>query len=578
MSKTMEIGPYSAYAIAVKYGYTGTEEQWVKEQETNRVASEQAAQRAEQARDRAEAAAARAESAADRAESAQQATESAKTDALTAIGTNKQDALDAVQEAQSGAVKAVSAAETAATEAVQAAQDTATGAVSDAQTAAVKAVDAKGKEALANISTGIDPTLSVSGKAADAKVTGDKIGELKEDTAALQKRQNVLVGSETGNPVSCDDTFAAPLCGLHIYGKSTQDGTPTLDAPVPIVSAGDGGTIAVKMTGKNLLYILDGKATARGVTITSKNGIISISGTATEDGYAYLPVKQISIHGLAFLSSNVSATTVKLVSASWDVLFIQGRANNTQEVITRICFIVKKGTNYDLNGINVQLELGSTATAYSPYREQLLTLPTPNGLPGIPVTSGGNYTDSTGQQWVCDEVDLERGVKVQRIGTYSFTGSEKIKNSGVYPVGNDYTDETVRYQYDLTGNLSGVAYSALCSHFISGRYATNVVCSYNGHVFFFVKSADFPNVSDFVDFLRQQKENTQSIKIDFILATPIETPLTSAEIVAYKALTAYGPNTVVQASDGAGIKLDYQRDINIAIKRIEDAIASMTTT
>ena len=63
MSKNMKIGPYSAYAIAVKYGYTGTEEQWVKEQEANRVASEQAAQRAEAARDNAETAATRAETA-----------------------------------------------------------------------------------------------------------------------------------------------------------------------------------------------------------------------------------------------------------------------------------------------------------------------------------------------------------------------------------------------------------------------------------------------------------------------------------------------------------------------------------
>ena len=65
-----------------------------------------------------------------------------------------------------------------------------------------------------------------------------EIGKLKEDTAVLQKRQNVLVGSETGNLVSCDDAFAAPLCGLTVYGKSTQDGTPSPDAPVPIVSAG----------------------------------------------------------------------------------------------------------------------------------------------------------------------------------------------------------------------------------------------------------------------------------------------------------------------------------------------------
>lgn len=51
---------------------------------------------------------------------------------------------------------------------------------------------------------------------------------------------------------------------------------------------------------------------------------------------------------------------------------------------------------------------------------------------------------------------------------------------------------------------------------------------------------------------------------------------TGDEIAAYKALIAYGPDTVVQAGDGAGVKLEYQRDVNIAIKRIEDAVASMT--
>ena len=342
----------------------------------------------------------------------------------------------------------------------------------------------------------IDATLTQEGEAADAATTGKRLAEIEKAVAekADKARQNILIGSETGNPVSASDAFSAPLCGLTVYGKSTQDGTPTPDAPVPIVSAGDGGSVAVKVTGKNLLYIPDGVRTVRGVTITSKNGRISISGTATENGYVYLSVKQISIHGLALLSSNVSDPVAKLVSESWEVLFVQGKANVTQGVITRVCFIVKEGTNYDSDGINVQLELGTTATAYSPYHEQLFTLPTPNGLPGIPVTSGGNYTDPQGQQWVCDEVDLKRGVKVQRV------------------------DKTC---FDNTKTLA--------------------------------------------------EQNA-------ILATPIETPLTPAEIAAYKALTAYAPDIVVQASDGAGLKLDYQRDVNIVIKNLEDAVASMTTT
>ena len=342
----------------------------------------------------------------------------------------------------------------------------------------------------------IDATLTQEGAAADAATTGNRLAEIEKAVAekADKARQNILIGSGTGNPVSTSDAFPAPLCGLTVYGRSTQDGTPTPDAPVPIVSAGDGGSVAVKVTGKNLLYIPDGVRTVRGVTITSKNGRISISGTATENGYVYLSVKQISIHGLALLSSNVSDPVAKLVSESWEVLFVQGKANVTQGVITRVCFIVKEGTNYDSDGINVQLELGTTATAYSPYHEQLFTLPTPNGLPGVPVTSGGNYTDENGQQWVCDEVDFGKGVKVQRI------------DKGVF---------------DTTKALA--------------------------------------------------EQNA-------ILATPIETPLTPAELAAYKALTTYAPNTVVQAADGAGLKLDYQRDVNIVIKNLEDAIASMTTT
>ena len=67
-------------------------------------------------------------------------------------------------------------------------------------------------------------------------------------------------------------------------------------------------------------------------------------------------------------------------------------------------------------------------------QSQSLTLATPNGLPGVPVSKDGNYTDSNGQQWVCDEIDLGRGKYVQRIETRILDGTEawkhRITNSG----------------------------------------------------------------------------------------------------------------------------------------------------
>ena len=86
---------------------------------------------------------------------------------------------------------------------------------------------------------------------------------------------------------------------------------------------------------------------------------------------------------------------------------------------------------------------------------------------------------------------------------------------------------------------------------------------------------DTSNAQVFIPIGAKNPEEGEYI-LFYVLATPIETPLTPDEIAAYKALTAYGPDTVVQASDGAGVKLGYQRDVNIAIKRIEDAVASMT--
>jgi hypothetical protein len=326
----------------------------------------------------------------------------------------------------------------------------------------------------------LDTTLTHEGEAADAKATGDAI-------SAVKTRQNVLVGTETGNPLSVDDAFAAPLCGLTVYGRSTQDGTPTPDAPVPIVSAGEGGSMAVKVTGKNLLN----PALFQNHKYQNFN---------VETGY-YV-IDDSNDYWITGIQPCLPNTTYHLNAYTEGGCFYDEKKNVLGTIGFE--FTVKtpvKCAYYCANFAVNRLPYGSPIIAtvsepatYSPYREQLLTLPTPAGLPGIPVTSGGNYADSTGQQWVCDEVDLERGVKVQRV------------------------DKTA---FDSTKTLA--------------------------------------------------EQNA-------ILATPIETPLTPAEIAAYKAITAYAPDTVVQASDGAGVKLDYQRDVNIVIKKFEDAIASMTTT
>ena len=376
----------------------------------------------------------------------------------------------------------------------------------------------------------LDTTLTHEGEAADAKATGDAI-------SAVKVRQNILTGSEAGNPLSVDDAFPAPLCGLTVYGKSAQDGTPTPDAPVPIVSAGDGGSVAVKVTGKNRM----------------------------PSNLNYQEFVE------CFVKKNTPITLVfkgDLVSQGGNILFFD--ENNNQN-----WFGIDKGKaehhitypvdvtkfEYLLTNMaseNVCLTWNASSPDYEPYREQLLTLPTPNGLPGIPVISGGSYTDSTGQQWVCDEVDLTRGVRVQRVNavdlsTCKITGTTELavtkRLSIMLPIrGRDYKTE------------------ALCNKL---RFFVSFT---QDSPHFYVDTA---NAQVFIPIGAKNPEEGEYI-LFYALATPIETPLTPAEIAAYSALTAYGPDTVVQAGDGAGVKLDYQRDVNLVIKNLEDAVASMT--
>lgn len=215
-------------------------------------------------------------------------------------------------------------------------------------------------------------------------------------------------------------------------------------------------------------------------------------------------------------------------------------------------------------------------------KTQTLTLPTPNGLPGIPVTSGGNYTDSTGQQWVCDEVDLERGVRVQRVDKATINSKTPIVSLSAYSASITDKVQPFRAGSPRAPEKSKILCEVL--PFIVSSSVTNAPYECIGLTSVFVDfsisnerlgTTAATTAAESIKALRNWLE-TNPISFIYALTTPIDTPLTPDEIAAYKALTAYGPDTVVQAGDGAGVKLDYQRDVNIAIKKLEDAVASMT--
>lgn len=137
MAKEQEIGAYSAYAIAVKYGYTGTEKEWIEEQERSRKAAAQSASDASDAKAAAQAAQKFAENAKAGAESAKSAAEDSAASARLSVSKAAQSASDAesAKAAAGEAQKAAEAAKSAAAVSASLAQESAAQAASSAESA-----------------------------------------------------------------------------------------------------------------------------------------------------------------------------------------------------------------------------------------------------------------------------------------------------------------------------------------------------------------------------------------------------------------------------------------------------------
>lgn len=292
-----------------------------------------------------------------------------------------------------------------------------------------------------------------------------------------------------GTEIAAENTYRAEL-GLHLYGRSTQDGIPSPESPVPINSIGDSGSVDVVVTGKNLIPT---NLAQNGIAYNddtkhwdfeelSKYSLVNVRIIDPDKGSYILPAGQYTFTVID--SQNMQDTIVCSVKNKddWKILVAIQKTNTSDTFIltedAEIGMFVIPEDITQPGYVQIQLERGATATPYQPYREpQTLTINTPNGLCGIPVDTGGNYTDSTGQQWICDEVDFERGVYVQRIG--------KITS---------YNDEQLSTKYmSTTGKL------------------------------------------------------TTGASVIYILATPIETPLTAEELAAYKAIKSYPHYTHIQS-------------------------------
>lgn len=457
------------------------------------------------------------------------------------FGQFAQSAINAVGQAQEAAVGAVSAEGQRQTTAVHQEGTQAVSEVGKAKTAAVQAVTAEGDT----------QTKRVQDAAAGIVADREQIAANKAGIEALsQKKADAIIETAQGETMTLTDSSDKQFQGLKVFGKSTQDGAPSVENPVPIVNVGEGGSITVEVTGRNLLK------------------------PNSYNTYYEFPLKANTVMTLMTNGKPSQGGNIKFSATDGsDVWF----SINTGR--TRVCRSIGnkdvKGF-YDVlvasSGLEYMFAVGDIKT-YTPYVEpQSLTLQTPNGLPGVPVSKDGNYTDSNGQQWVCDEIDLGRGKYVQRVKDFIFNDktnfsidtSAKHENSILV----DIKIEDASNRSTLSGN------PLLCDKLKACRediFATDEVsCGYtSGANFLRVR---LPISAGTTKEGVKNYLTDKSFKILYILATPIERDLTPEELAAYSSLHTNYPTTVITNDAGAYMEATYVADTKAYIQNLEERL------
>ncbi len=339
--------------------------------------------------------------------------------------------------------------------------------------------------------------------------------------------------------------------------------------PQDIHSHGEGGSIGYGLYGKNLadvsLYTVSSQylTLAGGKLAVKKGRTYTISATVTANAKCQVywntqtKVFEPKYHTIqANTPTRISYTFVAL--ADFDMTKTRNILSLGSSDVTATC-------------IDLQLEEGKVATDVVEFTKQSLTLQTPNGLNGLPVSSGGNWTDANGQQWICDEVDLERGKYVQRVQSVVIDGT---KGSDMSQWAGDKANVT-----NFRTTVAGVKQNGaiLSTHLLPkeiwGNNTAGCRLVEKGAIDYTLPYSvlGITREATYSERVSAMKAWTTENPITFYaeLATPIETDLTEEEIAQYKALLMNYPNTTIINDAGAYTEIEQVCDTKIYVDSLK---------
>ena len=373
--------------------------------------------------------------------------------------------------------------------------------------------------------------------------------------------------------------------------------SPSPDYPQQIVSAGANREICIEVRGKNLFELTgirdneylriekieNNTIYARPTNMNAKmpgstsysSGWISfsekikvISGKLYTISFSYKAVqKTIEIEKL-------ESARILVFNDSENIIVNEGIKQEIGKYVdVEIPLLIPDGTdsihftitcnNCSVAIKNLQIEERGY-TSYEPYHEpQSLSISTPTGLPSIPVDSDGNYTDTNGQQWIADYIDLKRGKYVQMVQ------AAKVPNDVNWHMQKQYGEYSLGYCSKYIDGISTkqVAMSnAWKSNMGESKYTWSNKFSFGKSNAFWI--VPYKNEGDLTSDDINAWLTEHPMDIMYPLATPIETDLTTEEIQAYKNLVTYAGTTIVKNDAGCYMEVSAGGGDNLRAKKL----------
>ena len=488
-----------------------------------------------------------------------------------------QQALADVNNAGQTQTERVQTAGTTAVENIKTAQNTATQAVETAKAEAIKIVADKGKEILetipdfnAKLDTKLDKNQGAE-HAGKALVVGEdgNVVPGKPQTEGVGDAADAIVNTVSGMLLNIKDSAERKNKGFGMSGKTTQDGTPTPDAPVEIVNAGklneDTGKYEIDVTinSGNLF-----KATEHtSGYYADKDGKVQITKSI---GYSWTAAvnnlhKQIvTLHVTTAINTRYRIYCTDLE----DTILYKHEDSGANTNDNSHTFNMPDGAKKIYVSVmeidsaeqaEITLNLGNVTLPYEPYKEQTLTLTSDR-----PLTKWDRLVEQNGQiGWLYNSSETILN------GTENWIRHSEINKETTQAFGLSIPDL-------IYGEDAAIGQNGLTDKFryVNAAWAKDEVgqAINNGRLFVNIEKTKASTVEEFKAWLK-----SNNVKVVYKTKQTEFVPLPRQEQEAIRALQTYYPTTVVSNSEDVEMELSYVADTkNYTDRKIEEAVSAQT--